>query len=468
MSQDSFYIADLDEIYNRHLLWLKKIPRVEPLYAVKANYDPYVLKLFRHIGIGFDCSSKNEIKRLVKMGISGDKILYANPIKQISDIKYSSKVGVRGLVFDNEFELEKLKAYHPNCECYLRIKVDALPGKFGADRLKAIDLIRKAIELNMNLIGVSFYVGFRQTTPANIIASIKNAKFLFDYAKNECNYIMSVLDIGGGFPGTWQSLEIFDEMAIKINQALDEFFPSDHYENLCKSAGKKFKIISELGTFYTSSSYTLCVNIASKRSIELNEQEKLSLENMDKICITGEKNALLSEAKNYQTTKIYNTQKKFMYFINDSAHASFKWFTLNESLPVFFRPNSGEIFPNKNDETDSTHFYLTHLGGCTCDSSDFIIKDCFMPELNIGDFLIFRNTGSYNKTGALAFNDIKLPCTIFISSKLFNSVIRQALLNNNSVKLEYLTTCPDSDDEDDYLTVKNIMDQVYSRFSREL
>ena len=445
VSHDPFYIADLDEIYYRHLLWKKNFSRVEPLYAMKSNYDCSVLKLFRHIGLGFDCSSRNEIKRLIKLNIPGEQILYANPVKQISDIKFARKVGVRGLVFDNEYEMEKIKAYHPGAECLLRIRVDSLAVKFGADRKKACELIKQAVDMNLNLVGVSFYVGFRQRTPWHIIESIKNARILFDYARESCNYFMNVLDIGGGFPGSWQSIGLFEEMAEKINLVLDELFPAEHFSNLCRAVQKEFKIIAELGTFYTMSSYTLCVNIVSKREIYLTPQEQENIEKSRKIFLNGAKNSLLenqetSESSIYTGKLNCSMEKAFIYYVNDSLHASFKWFSLSEVLPIF----------SSNYSECSSYFY-SHVGGATCDSSDFIFKDCFMPELQIGDFLIFRNTGSYNKTGASAFNDIKLPSTIYVSSTMYD-FMSKALSICRQMRNE---SCVDHEDIDSSDEVEN-------------
>jgi ornithine decarboxylase len=419
-------------------MWMRNFPRVEPMYAVKSNYDCNVLKLFKHIGIGFDCSSKNEIKRLIKLNVPGERILYANPIKQTSDIEYACRVGVRGLVFDNEYELVKIKTYHPRAECLLRIKVDSLPAKFGADQQKAMWLIKLAVELKINLVGVSFYVGFRQKTHVNISESIKNARALFDYALRECNYVMRVLDIGGGFPGTWQSVACFERMAVEVNRTLDEFFPAEFFARLCADSENNenkhaFKIVSELGTFYTTTSYTLCVNVVAKRQIDVSEAEAahIASAHQRKIIITGDKDHhSLVESQQAELEKqcTCDLSKRFIYFVNDSVHASFKWFNLAESLPIFYPANDVSVRRFRRNSTSwdderlltTVPFYFSHVGGATCDSSDFLFKDCFMPELSIGDFLVFRNTGSYNKTGALAFNDIKLPSTVFVSRKMYS------------------------------------------------
>ena len=57
------------------------------LLAVKCNPDMVVLKLLEHLGANFDCASKGEIKTILDMGVSPERIIFANPCKQTSYIK---------------------------------------------------------------------------------------------------------------------------------------------------------------------------------------------------------------------------------------------------------------------------------------------------------------------------------------------------------------------------------------------
>lgn len=53
-----FLVADLDALYELHLRWLIRLPRVKPFYAVKCNNTPAVLGMLSALGTGFDCASK--------------------------------------------------------------------------------------------------------------------------------------------------------------------------------------------------------------------------------------------------------------------------------------------------------------------------------------------------------------------------------------------------------------------------
>ena len=80
------------------------------------------------------------------------------------------------------------------------------------------------------------------------------------------------------------------------------------------------------------------------------------------------------------------------------------------------------IFSKNRETLKNLTFYETCLGGCTCDSSDFVIKNCFMPELEIGEYLILENMGSYTKTYASYFNDITRAQTIFLSTNIWSEI----------------------------------------------
>lgn len=63
------------------------------------------------------------------------------------------------------------------------------------------------------------------------------------------------VDIGGGYPGYHGFEPIFEKTANAINAALETNFP----------LGAGFEIISEPGTFFVSSAFTLCARIIGKK-----------------------------------------------------------------------------------------------------------------------------------------------------------------------------------------------------------
>ena len=95
---------------------MKKLPRVKPFYAVKCNTDDILLRILARLGTGFDCASENEIKSILDIGVSPDRIIYANPCKQIRMLEYAKQKDVYLMTFDNEYELYKVKKYYENAK----------------------------------------------------------------------------------------------------------------------------------------------------------------------------------------------------------------------------------------------------------------------------------------------------------------------------------------------------------------
>ena len=101
------------------------LPRVRPFYAVKSNPNPTIIKTLAILGAGFDCASKNEIKQVLEI-VNNDssRIIFANPAKSDSHLRYARNMDVDLMTFDNEFELLKIAHIHPGAQLVLRIKVD--------------------------------------------------------------------------------------------------------------------------------------------------------------------------------------------------------------------------------------------------------------------------------------------------------------------------------------------------------
>ncbi|CAF4990040.1 unnamed protein product [Rotaria sp. Silwood1] len=229
---EPFFAVDLEDVCNKHIRWLTSMPRVTPHYAVKCNDDINVIKLLSYLGAGFDCASKGEIKKVMDLGVSADRIIYANPCKQSSYIRYAQETGVEIMTFDNEQELMKIKQIYPNAKLVLRIVTDdsnavcRFSMKFGADMNTARKLIDKAQEIDMTIIGVSFHCGSGQMTSKAFVDAIQNARIIMNYGI-KLGFNMNLLDIGGGFPGNSGTEDYFSEISAAVNKTLDEHFPDD-------------------------------------------------------------------------------------------------------------------------------------------------------------------------------------------------------------------------------------------------
>lgn len=357
--EEPFIVADLADIVYKYKLWKLKMPRVEPFYAVKCNDAPTVLHLLAALGTGFDCASKNEIESVLSIGVEPERIIYANPCKTRGFIKHAANVGVKMMTFDNEMELHKVKALHPDAELVIRIRVDdsssicQLGVKFGCNVKDVPHLLEVAKQLDLNVIGVSFHVGSNCQDSGAYSSAIESCRHIFDLAE-EIGFHMDMLDIGGGFPGFTGPYVSFEEICNVVAESLDEHFPPE-----CG-----VRIIAEPGRYFVASAFTLCTNIIAKR-------ETFSEEG-DPIC---------------------------MYYVNDGVYGSFNCLMFDHA----------EVEPIPLVDPKYRPVVKSSIWGPTCDSLDCIMKTCDLPSLNVGEWFMFENMGAYTISAASTFNGFQKP-----------------------------------------------------------
>lgn len=59
---------------------------------------------------------QSEMALVQGLGISPENIIYTNPCKQASQIKYAAKAGINIMTCDSDIELKKIARNHPNAK----------------------------------------------------------------------------------------------------------------------------------------------------------------------------------------------------------------------------------------------------------------------------------------------------------------------------------------------------------------
>lgn len=358
--EDAFFVADLGEVYRQHMRWKMNLPRVKPFYAVKCNPDSQVIRLLSELGTGFDCASKAEIEQVLKMDVDPARIIYAQPCKTNSYVRFAKTHGVKQMTFDNADELHKIKQLYPEAELFLRISTDdssslcRLSLKFGASMDTTNDLLGLAKKLELNVVGVSFHVGSGASDPFAFTKAVQDARTVFDQASVH-GYTLRTLDVGGGFVS-----ETFEDMAAVLRDALDQYMPAH------------INIIGEPGRYYVSSAFTLACHIIARRTIE------------DPV------------------TK----EKSFMIYLNDGLYGNFSSIMFDHQNPIAkVLRSSNHSYYDCFASCPSMNGIEYSIWGPTCDGIDRISESIhFDHELNVGDWLYFEDMGAYTKCSATRFN----------------------------------------------------------------
>ena len=310
------------------------------------------------LGNGFDCASKSEIDLALDTGIDPSRIIYAQPCKTRSYLRYAQEKGVKQMTFDNADELYKIKAHFPGAELYLRILTDdstslcRLSMKFGASLDVAHQLLQLAHELELKVVGVSFHVGSGAADPRAFLKAVQDARLVFDQAE-AIGHEMHTLDVGGGF--CHKSFENFSGV---LSDALETYFPPT------------VRVIAEPGRYYVANAFSLAANVIARRDLPKEKPTDLD---------------------------------SYMIYLNDGVYGNFSNIIFDHQHPVAqvlsSAPKSEQGTPN------SVELVNYSIWGPTCDGIDVITTDINLPALlDTGDWLYFEEMGAYTKCSATRFN----------------------------------------------------------------
>ncbi len=360
-----FIVIDHEKLRQNYREFTEKLPDVQVYFAVKANSNREIIKTMYDLGSSFDVASVREFMLIYqniqhlpakeRQDYIWDKIIYANTIKPPSTL---SKLNVyKPLVtFDNLEELKKIKKYAPDVRLILRVRVPntgsivELSSKFGVDPGEAVDLMVEAINMGLDVDGLSFHVGSQCNNFENYVLALNICSSIFKEAKlrdldigftDKDGRKLKVLDLGGGFPAKYTSdIQSFPVLARKLNSEVKRQFKGD------------VDVIAEPGRFMVATTGTLVTKIIGKAVRD------------GKTC----------------------------YYLDDGVYNTF----------------SGQVFDH---QTYPLHSFkdgenkICATFGPTCDAFDTISLADELPEdLQLGDLLYSENIGAYTNASSSDFN----------------------------------------------------------------
>lgn len=350
-------ILDFNVIKQTYDRFLAAMPGSTVYYAVKANANPQVLQLVVDKGAGLEIASLAELERSLDAGATGERIICSNPIKNPIFLERMHREGVYAMTVDSTFEVEKVARYAPGSRVYVRLAVDntgsvlPLAGKFGVDGDEALKLFDLARDLGLQPIGLSFHVGSQCLSVNNWVNAIRACGEVWQVAAAR-GHRLHFLDIGGGFPaGHYHtpSIPTIEGIGAAVMDAVAHYIPRDDLQILALEPGRG--LVGESGR--------LVVSVVGKA--KRGSDEWLYLD-------AGVFNGLM---------ETYEGFPPVVHLLSDDAAE---------------RP---------------TMRYT--LAGPSCDSCDVIARGVELPEVHIGDRLVFLDAGAYTNEYAAAFNGFPIP-----------------------------------------------------------
>ena len=202
------YVASRSQLRRAagRLLGLSSVDRV--LFAMKANPNPEILRLFEGLGVGFECVSPGELRRLQELfgGLPAGRVLFTPNFAPASDYQAGLDAGAL-VTLDSVYPLEHWPELFRGRELVVRLDPGRGDGhhahvvtagersKFGvpADDLpRLFELVR---DLGLRIVGLHCHAGSGVKTPTTWR---DKAVFLKGVAAELPE--VRFLDLGGGLP----------------------------------------------------------------------------------------------------------------------------------------------------------------------------------------------------------------------------------------------------------------------------
>jgi len=249
------YVYDSEKIisqYNRITDAFSAVKSLKLNYAVKANSNISILKLFKKLNSGIDTVSVQEVRLALEAGFNPKDIIFTPNGVSLEEIEQAAKLGVQ-INIDNISILEQFGNLYPTIPVCVRINPHIMAGgnskisvghidsKFGIS-VHQVPHIKRVVEnTGMNINGIHMHTG---SDILDIDVFLLATEILFNTANEFEN--LDFIDFGSGFKVPYKEDDIstnIEELGEKLTKRFNLF---------CKDYGKELTLMFEPGKFLVS------------------------------------------------------------------------------------------------------------------------------------------------------------------------------------------------------------------------
>lgn len=343
-------------------------------FAMKANSNLAVLKLFADLGGGADVVSGGELYRALKAGVPPRQIVFAGVGKTREEMDYALKSDILMFNVESSQEIRLLNeaagSMGVRARVALRINPDVDPkthpyistglkkSKFGIDISVALEEYRLAKELqHIQVVGVHQHIGSQITEITPFVDGLVKITELIVKLRDQ-GFTIEYLDVGGGLGITYK-----DE-----NPPVPRVF-----------AEALIAVVKDLG----------CTIVLEPGRV-----------------IAGNAGVLV-------TRVLYNKSTHAKHFIVVDAG-------MNDLIRPSLYGSYHSILPVKRKDGEET--VVADVVGPVCESGDFLAKDRSMPLVDPGELLVVMSAGAYGHTMSSNYNSRPRPPEIMVKEDRYFTV----------------------------------------------
>ena len=243
----------------------------------------------------------------------------------------------------------------------------------------------------MHVAGVSFHVGSGCGDPAAYSTALCHTRAVFDMAESFGMVPMTIVNIGGGFPGDTggyggPNRPTFVQLAATVRESIAKF--GDGLNRPLNS----IRFMAEPGRYFVSASTTIATKVYARKG----GSKPIQALYVDDGVYGSFNNVIYDHATPLPTK------------INLSNSLNNPHLTTNQLSPTAISnlENSDTVVLDRNAESESDNKIPTAVFGPTCDGLDQMcsMEKTMLPRCEIGDWLTWPNMGAYTHTASFVFN----------------------------------------------------------------
>ena len=355
-----FYLFDINELCNR-IEYIRSAmpPSVSLCYAIKANtfiVNDIVDRVSR-----FEVCSPGELSICLEQGIPAEKLVISGVYKTPEVIEHLIEaqlpIGYYTVESLSQFELLRNSAEKHEQQIKLLLRLSS-GNQFGIGE-EEIEKIISNYDKNpyITIAGIQYFSGTQKTSLKRLKREIEHLDSFLAVLEDKYGFKTDELEFGTGFPVSYFEAEAFDEQA---------FFKE--FSDILLSMKYKTEITLEIGRSIAASCGSYFTSVVD---VKTNKEQNYAI--MD------------------------GGMHQLVYFGQFMAMKK-------PCLELLPKRSAGELKE-------------WNLCGSLCTANDILVKQLPLYDLNIGDTVMFKNTGAYCPTeGISLFLSRELPRVLLLGA----------------------------------------------------
>lgn len=343
---------------------------VEICYAVKAN--PWLVSILQNAVDRLDICTEGELQICIRAKADPEKILYEGPYKADAVLKRMTDYGIKRISVDSLEQwnrINELAERRPEHPIAVLLRLNS-GGQFGMESSEIIELLQTPHRVYVS--GLHYYAGTQRQYPWQVREELTNLENQISDIESATGRKINELEFGAG-----TGIPYFE------SDHAEDFTESFlHQAEFARRMSRQRHVIFEVGRCVSASAGAFLTKVVGKK-------------------------------------KLHN---QWHLFLNAGTN-----------LLSYYGGMSGQRVPKMKmfcHHKINENFCFAMICGCLCTSSDIFARQKQIPDiLDIGDYILFRNTGAYAPTEVFPqFLSMDFPAIMMYNERQNNwEVIRKQI-----------------------------------------